>query len=54
VLSKFTAYERRIDREFTSEQHAQRTSLRREMRRQVLNLKRTLAANDPFEPFLMN
>lgn len=50
----FTAYERRLEREFTSEQHGQRTTLRGELRRQVLNLKRTIAENDVFEPFLMN
>jgi len=50
----FTAYERRLEREFTSEQHGMRTSLRGEMRRQVQNLKRTLNTNDVFEPFLMN
>lgn len=50
----FTAYERRLEREFTSEQHSLRTTLRGELRRQVLNLKRTLATNDVFEPFLMN
>jgi CRISP-associated protein Cas1 len=50
----FTTYERRFEREFTSEQHGLRTSLRGELRRQVQNLKRTLAANDAFEPFLMN
>lgn len=50
----FTSYERRLGREFTSEQHGQRTSLRGEFRRQVASLKRSLAANEPFEPFLMN
>ena len=50
----FTAYERRLDREFTSEQHGLRTSLRGELRRQVLGLKRTLVASEAFEPFLMN
>jgi len=50
----FTAYERRLEREFTSEQHGTRTSLRGEMRRQVQGLKRTLATNEAFEPFLMN
>lgn len=50
----FTAFERRLEREFTSEQHGQRTSLRRELRRQVNNLKRALVDNEPFVPFLMN
>ena len=50
----FTAYERRLEREFTSEQHGTRTSLRGELRRQVQNLKRTLVTSDAFEPFLMN
>lgn len=50
----FTTYERRLDREFTSEQHGQRTSLRGEMRRQVASLKRALRENEAFEPFLMN
>lgn len=50
----FTSYERRMERPFTSEQHGQRTSLRAELRRQIATLKRALADNDPFEPFLMN
>jgi CRISPR-associated protein Cas1 len=50
----FTAYERRLAREFTSEQHGGRTSLRGELRRQVNDLRRTLLDNEPFEPFLMN
>lgn len=50
----FTAYERRLEREFTSEQHGQRTSLRGELRRQVRSLKRTLFDNEIFEPFVMN
>lgn len=50
----FTAYERRLEREFTSEQHGTRTSLRGELRRQVQGIKRTLLTNDAFEPFLMN
>ena len=49
----FTAYERRLEREFTSEQHGTRTSLRGELRRQVQNLKRTLVTNDAFEPLLV-
>lgn len=50
----FTAYERRMEREFTSEQHGLRTSLRGELRRQVQGLKRTLLTNAAFEPFFMN
>lgn len=50
----YTAYERRLEREFTSEHHGARTSLRGEMRRQVQSLKRALMDNEPLEPFLMN
>lgn len=50
----FTAFERRMEREFTSEQHGIRTSLRGELRRQVQGLKRTLLTNSAFEPFIMN
>lgn len=50
----FTAYARRLEREFTSDQHGQRTSLRGELRRQVQSLRRSLATGESFEAFLMN
>jgi len=50
----FTAYERRMDRPFTSRQTGQRTTLRDEIRRQVTSLKKAILEGDPFEPFLMN
>ncbi len=50
----FVAYERRMEREFTSEQHGSRTSLRRELHGQCLHVKRAIVECEPFEPFLMN
>lgn len=50
----FVAYERRMEREFTSEQHGSRTSLRRELHRQCQHVKRAIVEGEPFEPFLMN
>ncbi len=50
----FVAYERRMDREFTSEQHGRRTTLRRELENQALTLKSSLQDGEPFTPFLMN
>lgn len=50
----FVAYERRMDREFTSEQHGRRTTLRRELETQATCLKSSLVDGEPFTPFLMN
>lgn len=50
----FMAYERRMEREFTSEAHGQRTSLRREIDRQARSLRAALLGNEAFEPFVMN
>lgn len=50
----FVAYERRMEREFTSEQHGRRTSLRREIYNQALGIKNALLSGEPFLPFLMN
>ncbi len=50
----FTAYERRLERPFTSEQTGQRTTLRGEIARQVASLKKAIVDGEPFEPFLMN
>ena len=50
----FVAFERRMEREFTSDQHGSRTSLRRELHRQCLLLKKAITDGEPFEPFLMN
>jgi CRISPR-associated protein Cas1 len=50
----FVAYERRMEREFTSEQHSSRTSLRRELQNQCRAVKKAVGEGEPFEPFLMN
>ena len=50
----FVAFERRMEREFTSEQHGCRTSLRRELHRQCSFEKKAITDGEPFEPFLMN
>lgn len=50
----FGLYERRMDREFTSEQHGARSTLRGEIARQVASLKASIASGAAFEPFLMN
>ncbi len=50
----FVAYERRMDREFTSEQHGRRTTLRQELRQQCRAVKKAIVEGEPFEPFLMN
>lgn len=46
--------ERRMERQFTSEQHGSRTSLRRELRNQCRAVKKAVREDEPFEPFLMN
>jgi CRISPR-associated protein Cas1 len=50
----FVAYERRMEREFTSEQHGSRTVLRRELHNQCRAVKKAISQGEPFEPFLMN
>ncbi len=50
----FVAYERRMEREFTSEHHHSRTSLRRELLNQCRAVKKAVREGEPFEPFLMN
>ena len=50
----FTAYERRMDRPFTSDLTGERTTLRDEIRRQLYSLKRLLLGQGAFEPFIMN
>jgi CRISPR-associated endonuclease Cas1 len=50
----FTAYERRMDRPFTSDLTGERTTLRDEIRRQVYSLKRHLLGQGDFDPFIMN
>jgi CRISPR-associated protein Cas1 len=49
-----SAYETRLNREFDSEQHQRRTSLRQELRADVLALKRALLEHTVFEPYVMN
>jgi CRISP-associated protein Cas1 len=50
----YLGYERRMEREYTSEQLGRRTTLRGEILRQIHSLKRSIATSDVFEPFLMN
>jgi CRISPR-associated protein Cas1 len=50
----FVAYERRMEREFTSEQRGNRTSLRRELQNECRAVKKAVSEGEPFEPFLMN
>jgi CRISPR-associated protein Cas1 len=50
----YLSYERRLEREFTSEQLGHRTSLRAELLRQAYSLKRAIIEGEAFEPFLMN
>ena len=50
----FVAYERRMERAFTSEQHGERTTLRGELHRQCRLVKQAVINGEPFEPFLMN
>lgn len=50
----FNAYERRMEREFTSEQLGTRTTLRREINRQVQSAKAAILNNEVFVPFVMN
>jgi CRISP-associated protein Cas1 len=50
----FVAYERRLEREFTSPHAGRRTTLRREIHRDALALKKALLDDEPFQPFLMH
>lgn len=50
----FVAYERRLERDFTSQPAARRTSLRRELERQARAYRDALASDTMFEPFRMN
>jgi len=50
----FTGYERRMEREYNSEQIGTRTSLRRELQRQCQLVKKAIIEGEPFQPFLMN
>jgi len=50
----FTAYERRMERPFTSEQHGSRATLRAELERTAKSLKAAVSSGEPLEPFLMN
>lgn len=48
------AYERRMERLFTSEQHLTRTSLRAELHSQCRAVKKAFLEGEPYLPFLMN
>lgn len=50
----FVAYERRMNREFLSEQHGRRTTLRNELRHETVRLKQAIVEGTAFEPFAMN
>jgi CRISPR-associated protein Cas1 len=50
----FVAYERRMTREYRSEQNGLRTTLRAEFQQQVQAVKKAILDNEPFAPFLMN
>ena len=50
----FVVYERKLERPFTSERTGERTTLRQEIRRQMLSLKAAIRSGEAFEPFLMN
>ncbi len=43
-----------MDRPFTSDLTGERTTLRDEIRRQALSLKRLLRGEGPLEPYIMN
>jgi hypothetical protein len=43
-----------MEREFTSEQHGKRTTLRGELQNQCRAVKKAVGEDEPFEPFLMN
>lgn len=50
----FVAYERRMARDFFSEQRQRRTSLRNELRQEAILLKQAIVDGTAFEPFVMN
>lgn len=50
----FTAWERRLTRDFQSQQTGCRTTLRGEMQRLALAVKQAVLDDKPFEPFTMN
>jgi CRISPR-associated protein Cas1 len=50
----FMAYERRMNREYVSEQTGLRTTVRGELRNQAVALKAAIMNEEPFIPFLMN
>lgn len=50
----FVGYERRMTREFFSEQRQRRTTIRAELQQEALMLKRAILDGAPFEPFVMN
>ncbi len=47
-------YEKRMDREFVSEQRGERTSIRRQLHLQAEAFRRTLGEREKLEPFRMN
>ncbi len=53
-LRFYYAYERRMDREFTSEQTGLRTTLRREIQRMALSVKASITRGEILDPFIMN
>ena len=50
----FMQYERRMERQFYSEAHGHRTTLRQQLEAQATQLKSALDEPAKFEPFLMN
>jgi CRISPR-associated protein Cas1 len=50
----YVAYERRMERPYTSEQSGVRTTIRNELHLQAQKLKRTILEGEVYEPFLMN
>ncbi len=50
----FVAYERRMERPYTSEQSGVRTTIRNELQLQAQKLKRAILEGEAYEPFLMN
>lgn len=50
----FVAYERRMNRDFYSEQRQRRTTIRNELRQDALLLKQAIVEGAAFDPFVMN
>lgn len=50
----FVAYERRLEREFTSPRNGRRSTLRNEIHDSALAFKKALLDDEPFQPFLMH